>query len=374
MSKERLFPALSLKTQFSFLGSKTLTLWVRHTQLVLIIGLLMMLSACSQTATEHQKVTSTQFSTLANLRIVKHDMGETKLPISPNRVVVLDGPSTEAVLALGIKPIGAPLKNINYLLSQKQQTGIQDIGGVGWGDLNYEKILALKPDLILGITEHQKVSSLLSHIAPTVLMNYSYSTWKEMFESVAFTLGQTTVAKQWMSQYYNRISEFKVSMGNQLALTHVSVFRTNAGYSGYTVFIKGSFFGSILNDIGLVSSPSQNLDILRQSRSIWTNGYVYVLSPELLNEADGDTLFLISDATIHPADAQKVPKQLQAVPLWSKLNALRQGKVHVVGNYWICCGPLAANRVLDDLSKSLVETSHLESIMLGLDTISHPRF
>ncbi len=356
MSKERLFPALNLKTWFRFLGSRTLTLWVYHTQPLLIIGLLMlmMLCACSQTATDHQKFTNSQESTLANLRIVKHYMGETKLPISPTRVVVLDGPSTEAVLALGVKPVGAPLKNTNYLLSQKQQAGIEDIGGVGWGSLNLEKVLALKPDLILGISDSQKIYSLLSHIAPTVLINYSASTWKEMFGSVAQALGQTTVAEQWMSQYYNRISEFKASMGNRLALTHVSVLRI----LGYTVFLKNSFSGSILNDIGLLSPPSQNLDALRSRPNILTNGHVYVLSHELLNEADGDALFLISDATIHPADAQEARKQLQVQPLWSKLKAVQQGKVYVVGSYWVCCGPLAANRVLDDLSKSLLETSH----------------
>ena len=361
MSQEHLFPTLNLKTQFRFLGSRTLTRWVYHTQPLLIIGLLMlmMLCACSQTTTHQQEVTNVQQSTLANLRIVKYEMGETKLPISPSRVVVLDGALTEAVLALGVKPIGAPVKNMNYPLSQKQQEGIEDIGGLGWGTPNLEKVLALKPDLILGGTEYQKISGLLSHIAPTVLINYSYSTWKEMFESVALTLGQTTVAKQWMSQYYNRVSEFKASMGNRLALTDVSVLRS-AGYGGYTVFIKGSFFGSIFNDIGLLSPPSQNLDALRQSRSIWTNGYVYVLSHELLNEADGDALFLISDATINPTSVQKARKQLQVEPLWSKLKAVKQGKVSVVGSYWVCCGPLAANRVLDDLSKSLLETSHLE--------------
>jgi iron complex transport system substrate-binding protein len=327
-----------------------------HTQPLLVIWLLMLLllCACSQTAIYHQKFTNSQESTLATIRIVKHEMGETKVPISPKRIVVMDGPSTEAVLALGVKPVGAPLKNMNYLLSQKQQAGIEDIGAVRWGTLNLEKVLALKPDLILGISDLRKTYGLLSHIAPTVLINYNAFTWKEMFESVAQALGQTRVAEQCMSQYYNRISEFKASMGNRLASTHVSVLRI----LGYTVFLKNTFSGSILNDIGLLSPPSQNLDALRSRRNIFTNGHVYVLSPEVLNEADGDALFLISDATIHPADAQKARKQLQVQPLWSKLKAVQQGKVYVVGSYWICCGPLAANRVLDDLSQYLVETSH----------------
>ncbi|MEH1822452.1 MAG: iron-siderophore ABC transporter substrate-binding protein [Nostoc sp.] len=335
--------------------SRVPILWKHKIQPLLTIGLFMvlLLCACSQTATHHQKFTSSQESTLANFRIVKHQMGETKLPISPKRVVVLDGASTEAVLALGVKPVGAPLKFLSYPLSQKQQAGIEDIGA---RTPNLEKILALKPDLILGLSDNQEMYGLLSHIAPTVLINYSYSTWKEMFWSVAQALGETTVAKQWMSQYYKRISEFKASMSNRLALTHISVLRI----AGYTMFIKGSFFGNILNDIGLLNSLSQNLDALTSRRSIFTNGYVYVLSPELLNEADGDALFLISDTSFGLASAQKAREQLQVQPLWSKLKAVQQGKVYIVGSYWVCCGPLAANRVLDDLSKYLVETSYLK--------------
>ncbi|MDJ0593425.1 MAG: hypothetical protein QNJ72_26140 [Pleurocapsa sp. MO_226.B13] len=48
-------------------------------------------------------------------------------------------------------------------------------------------------------------------------------------------------------------------------------------------------------------------------------------------------------------------KQLKADPLWSKLNAVQQGKVYDVPSYWIGMGPIAANLVLDDLFKYLVE-------------------
>jgi iron complex transport system substrate-binding protein len=355
MSKERLFRALNLKTQFRSLQSRISTLWGHKTQSLLAIGLLMLLLlyAYSKTPNYHQKFTSSPKSTLANLRIVKHQLDEAKLPISPKRIIVLDGALTEAVLALGITPVGAPIKFINYTLSPRQQADIEDIGT---RTPNLEKILALKPDLILGVSNYQEIYGLLSHIAPTVLINYSYSKWKEMFWSVAQILGQTTVAKEWMFQYYNHISEFKAAMGKRLALTHVSVFRI----AGYTVFIKGSFFSSILNDIGLKNPLSGNLDALSHRHHILTNGYVYALSPELLKEIDGDALFLISDTSFGLAVAQKAFEQLQVQPLWSKLKVVRQGKVYVVGNYWICCGPLAANQVLDDLFKSLLETSNLK--------------
>ncbi|HEY8416251.1 MAG TPA: iron siderophore-binding protein, partial [Thermaerobacter sp.] len=39
--------------------------------------------------------------------VVRHAMGETRIPRTPERIVVLTNEATEALLALGIKPVGA---------------------------------------------------------------------------------------------------------------------------------------------------------------------------------------------------------------------------------------------------------------------------
>jgi iron complex transport system substrate-binding protein len=53
--------------------------------------------------------TSTSFSPVVpECRIIKHAMGESCVPIHPQRVVVLDGTSLANAIALGIQPIGTP--------------------------------------------------------------------------------------------------------------------------------------------------------------------------------------------------------------------------------------------------------------------------
>ncbi len=47
-------------------------------------------------------------------------------------------------------------------------------------------------------------------------------------------------------------------------------------------------------------------------------------------------------------------QQLQKEPLWSELKVVQQGKVYVVGQYWLFGSYLSANRVLDDLFKYLL--------------------
>ena len=58
---------------------------------------------------------------------------------------------------------------------------------------NLEKIMTLKPDLILGtIDENRDNYNLLSHIAPTVLIKMPNSgDWKESFMPAANALGKT---------------------------------------------------------------------------------------------------------------------------------------------------------------------------------------
>ncbi|MHC5733102.1 MAG: iron-siderophore ABC transporter substrate-binding protein, partial [Nostoc sp.] len=54
-------------------------------------------------------------------------------------------------------------------------------------------------------------------------------------------------------------------------------------------------------------------------------------------------------------DLHPMLEQLKAEPLWSKLKVVQQKKVHNVGFYWVQYGPLAANRMIDDLERYLVK-------------------
>jgi iron complex transport system substrate-binding protein len=55
--------------------------------------------------------------------------------------------------------------------------------------------------------------------------------------------------------------------------------------------------------------------------------------------------------------AQTALERLQADPLWAKLNAVQQGRVYEVPDYWIGLGPLAAQAVIDDLFTYLLPES-----------------
>jgi ABC-type Fe3+-hydroxamate transport system substrate-binding protein len=66
--------------------------------------------------------------------------------------------------------------------------------------------------------------------------------------------------------------------------------------------------------------------------------------------------FLISDEFDADAAPDTALARLKADPLWSRLKAVQQNHVYEVPGYWIGFEPIAANAVVNDLFKYLVDT------------------
>ncbi|MDF5711673.1 MAG: iron-siderophore ABC transporter substrate-binding protein [Nostoc sp. S4] len=290
-------------------------------------------------------------SSLSQVRVVQHFMGKTIVPAHPQRVVVLSGRCLENALALGIKPIAASKSFVSQL--QRLVGPLSGIEDVDWLSPSIEKVLFLKPDLILGMHFHQEIYPLLSHIAPTVLAPPGASgAWKESFAFTASVLGKTKIAQQVMDNYYARLKQFKAKMGDRLNTTVVSVaeLRTDALW----LWAKASFPGVILKDAGVARPYSQTLDS-QATLSLGGGPAAYALSNELMSELDGDILFLVSEDVLGTINLYPILEQLKAEPLWSKLKVVQEKKVHEVGFYWVQFGPLAANRMIDDLEQYLIK-------------------
>src|SRR5687768_9019713 len=82
---------------------------------------------------------------------ITHSMGTTEVPDNPQRIVILTNEGTEALLAAGIKPVGAVrswLGNPWYAHIQPLMEGVEVVGEES--AVNLEVIAALQPDLIIG--------------------------------------------------------------------------------------------------------------------------------------------------------------------------------------------------------------------------------
>lgn len=138
---------------------------------------------------------------------IEHKYGKTEIASVPERIVTVGLTDHDALLALGVVPVGTTEwfgKHPSAVWPWAQDK----LGGakpelVGDGStISFEKIAALKPDLILalyaGLTEeHYKT---LSQIAPTVAQPGSYVDygipWQELTRTVGRVVGKAAEADQ----------------------------------------------------------------------------------------------------------------------------------------------------------------------------------
>ncbi len=309
-------------------------LWQWFSILVLAITLV---SACNNTVVDHSK-------TQTPCRVVQHAMGETCVPNNPQRLIALSRFTLANALVLGVKPVGSTsdYKFPPYL--KDQIVGIDEVGGMY--EPNLEKILLLKPDLILGLEFVRSSYPLLSQIRPAVLGKWDggTSSWQEHFDFVAEVLGKQDTAKKAWERYYQKIEQLKTDLNNRYQNAEISVLEIG-GDGGIYIDETDSFASSILNDAGLQRLKTQ-VGMLPSK----------LISEEKLKEIDSDIIFaFISNYSF--SESRQAFEALQQKPLWKKLKAVQNGQVYAVDReVWIGSNFFAADLVIDDLYKYLVNT------------------
>lgn len=270
-------------------------------------------------------------------REITHAMGVTCVPKTPKRVVVLDVGPLDTALALGIKPVGAVGKSANnnefvaYLGSRTD--GITNVGVIQQPSL--EKILALKPDLILSAkVRHGELYPQLSKIAPTVMTESVGATWRDNLLLWGDALGKKSQAQTLLNQF--RVKAKRVGQSHRG--TTVSVVRFLDDQT--RIMHRASFIGTILDEAGLSRPKSQNV-----------NDFAAYVGAEAIPQMDADYLFY----TTWGEPKTTTINTFTGSPLWSGLKAVKAGKAIAVNDdYWMTgTGILSANLVLDDLDKYL---------------------
>ncbi|WP_250122208.1 iron-siderophore ABC transporter substrate-binding protein [Chroococcidiopsis sp. CCMEE 29] len=270
-------------------------------------------------------------------------MGETCIPINPQRIVTLWTTILGNTLALGIKPIastyytGEPFPK--YL--QDQVDGIEFIGNLTEPSL--EKILQLKPDLVLANSRLDNIYDPLSRIAPTVIMSFPIPPppWKQQLIELAKVLDKQEVGQKLMDEYWQRIETLKQALDNRRNQIQVSVASLSPEY-GIWAYGEKSSAGTVIKDIGLQRPPAQRGDFY----------VIENISEERLSDIDGDVLFFLVRGE---KGAKEMLQNLQQKPLWGQLKVVQQNQIYFVdAGHWHSLDILAMNAVIDDLFKYLI--------------------
>lgn len=277
--------------------------------------------------------------------VVRHALGETRLVGVPSRVVVLTNEGTEAVLALGVTPVGAvkswvPGRFYDHL------TGRMD-GVVLVGD-EYEPDLAaiaqLAPDLILGNTLRQeKLYPALSALAPTVFSETLRGRWKANLTLYAQALARTTVADRVLAEWRRKVAATRLGLRPYLG-SRVGVVRFMA--DRVRVYHDDTFSGSILREVGFARAVEAGKDKFFED-----------LTLDALPEMDPDIVFHF---TYEAGDGRATwrAREWTSSATWRRLRAVRSARAFEVReDIWNTAGGvLAADLMLQDLQRKLGES------------------
>lgn len=301
--------------------------------LSIVLAFSIILTGCSTAKNENSEEETNTAS-----RTIEHAMGTTEIKGEPKRIVILTNEGTEALLELGVKPVGAVQSwtgNPWYKHIEKDMEGVQNLGFEG--QPNMEAIVALKPDLIIGNKmRHEKIYEQMSQIAPTVFSNTLRGEWKENFSFYAKVLDKEKEGEEIISRFDKRASDIAKLAGDKLG-TEISILRFMPGKT--RIYLGDTFSGNILKQIGFARPENQR-----------STEFTIEIGKERLKEADGDVIFYFTYETGNGEGTAREKEWLED-PMFKTLDAVKNNKVFRVDDaIWNTAGGVkAANLMLDDL-------------------------
>jgi len=252
---------------------------------------------------------------------ITHALGTTTIPSKPTRVVVVGYTDHEPLLAIGVRPVGA----MDWFA--EDTFGKWPWEREAWGDeppvavsnksyeINFEKVAAQRPDLILGLYAELKRGDYdkLSKIAPTVAQaeGDAYTTpWRDMTRVAAKAVGRVEEGEKLIEQTEARFAEFRRAHPETAEQTAVIVDAGTAPKSYYPFSSKDPR-GQFLGELGY--KPSAKIDKLAG------DSFGTEIAKERVDMLDVDRLFLLIDA---PAR-----KKLDGDDLFNRLDVAREQRV-----------------------------------------------
>jgi iron complex transport system substrate-binding protein len=260
-------------------------------------------------------------------RRIEGAFGPVDVPAEPRRVVTTDWYTPWALLDVGVTAIGTPQANTGGVLPAYRPAyeAMTTIGTTT--QLDYEAIVALGPDLILGTLVPDLPADLnarLGAIAPTLLFEAAREpgTWQERAVRAADAVGRRAAAEELRAAYEHRAADIGARYADVLARTRWALVR--GGPQGNALLdLPASWSGVVLERVGV--QPGR---VAAGKPGVFTP-----LSFEQLGElADCDVVLYLADAAGNvPADTQRVLDQ----PTFQALPAARAGQVHPLPNYYV---------------------------------------
>ncbi|BBI33445.1 helix-turn-helix domain-containing protein [Cohnella abietis] len=242
-----------------------------------------------------------------------------------------------SMLALGLKPIGAPAYQLGFY-AKNHSGGIDNIGDKG--TFYFDKMKSLKPDLfVLGDEIEPEVSAQLLRIAPVVHIPWMGLDATGHLRAVADLLGMTKEAEAWIQMYETKRDETKFQLKSFINIHETVGILVVEGQDLYVLGDRNA--GEIVyRTLGM--TPPQ---MVRRQLEAHPNQYGRKVSLDKLPDYEADRLLII----VYGNEAQTTFNGIQHDEIWRNLRAVRNNNVQVIdAEKWIYYDVLSLQGQLDE--------------------------
>ncbi|ENM5739958.1 ABC transporter substrate-binding protein [Vibrio mimicus] len=232
------------------------------------------------------------FTTPTYARLVTDHTGKVvNVPEHPSRIISLH----DWTLTVMSHELGAPLIASTGRISDDGSLfmrGANELFGLNFdqielasihGKLDLERIMMLKPDLILANTgDYQAYQEVLSSIAPTLMFNPSKGQpILELYEEFS----------QWLGRH-EKFIELKNHYQSEIQSVNQELIKLHINSNSYIAMLANNRDGTIeiLRDYGILTTVMDDLGLHRMpiTQSMGKNTSRMIISPELIESIDAD--------------------------------------------------------------------------------------
>ncbi|WP_186578198.1 siderophore ABC transporter substrate-binding protein [Aquibacillus kalidii] len=212
---------------------------------------------------------------------VTHQLGETTVPVNPEKVVVFDYGTLDTLDKLGVEVTAIPQDNLPTYLEKYQDGKYENAGTLFEPD--FEKLAEIDPDLIIISGRTSEVYDDLKELAPTIYMGVDTTRYMDSFKEnvtlIGEIFGKEAEAEKELAAIDESIEELKgkVSESGKNGL----IILTNDG--SISAYGAGSRFG-IIHDVFGVTPVDDTIEVATHGQNV---------SFEYIAEKDPDYLFVI---------------------------------------------------------------------------------
>lgn len=302
--------------------------------MLLLVGILVLSMAVAGCGTEKQTSNGE-----TEMRTFEHFMGETKVPMKPKRVVSISS-YTGHVIAAGVTPVGVMSAHLEDPYLSEHLKGVEGVGDP-WDGLNFEKIVELEPDLIIGSEDQEEIYEQLEKIAPTVLIPWMEHDVEGHLKIVADVLGTPTAAQDWLDGF-NQAAQEKADEIRDYIKEDETVLIFRVYPDSFSIYGDRNVGHVFYRALGLTPPSPVQMEIGEEA------GYFNQkpISFEVLPEYSGDHMIVMVD---NEKEAENQLRELQNTRLWKGLPAVQKDRVYTIQtDQWLAYDPVSMQGQLED--------------------------